>query len=85
MIGIEDLYRIATTMDSLMLDLNVRHKEDFRDSLLICFELSELEFRGVDEKLYERDNGTMVGYEPCDELNVSVMGINFRLTKKAAG
>lgn len=84
MVGIEDLYNISTAMDSQMLDMNVKHKEDFRDSLLICLELPELDLRGIDEKLYEHDNGTLVGYEPCDELNVSVMGIKFRLTKKAA-
>jgi hypothetical protein len=83
MVGIEDLYNISTAMDSQMLDMNVKHKEDFRDSLLICLELPELDLRGIDEKLYEHDNGTLVGYEPCDELNVSVMGIKFRLTKKS--
>ena len=84
MVEINDLYNIASAMDSQMLDMNVKHKEDMRGGLLICLELPELDLRGIDEKLYERDNGTMVGYEPCDEVNVSVLGINFRLTKKAA-
>ena len=83
MVGLDDLYRIAEAMDSQMLEMNVRHRNDFRDSLLISLELPELDLRGIDEKLYERANGTMVGYEPGDEVNISVLGINFRLTKKA--
>ena len=84
MVGLEDLYNIATAMDEQMLMMNVKHKEDMRDKLMICLELPELDLRGIDEKLYEHDNGTLVGYEPCDEVNVAVMGIMFRLTKKAA-
>jgi hypothetical protein len=81
MVGLEDLYRIAEAMDSQMLEMNIRHKRDMRDGLLITLEIPELDLRGIDEKLYERDNGTMVGYEPCDEVNVTVMGIQFKLSK----
>lgn len=81
MVGLDDLYRIAEAMDSQMLEMNVRHKRDMRGGLLITLEVPELDLRGIDEKLYERDNGTLVGYEPCDEVDVSVLGIRFRLTK----
>ena len=84
MVGLEDLYNIATVMDGQMLMMNVKHKNDMRGDLVVCLDLPELDLRGIDEKLYEHDNGTMVGYEPCDEVNVTVMGIRFRLTKKAA-
>lgn len=82
MVTIEDLYNIATSMDEQMLLLNTKHKMDFRDGLLITLEIPPLDLRGIDESLYKKENNTMVGYESCDEVNVNVLGINFRLTKK---
>lgn len=78
----DDLYNIATAMDSQMLLLNTKHKQDFRDGLTISLAIPELDLRGIDEQLYQKEKGTMVGYEPGDEVNVKVLGIEFHLTKK---
>lgn len=82
MVGLDDLYNIATAMDEQMLLLNSKHKEDFRDGLVIRLAIPPLDLQGIDETLYEREHKTMVGYERCDEVNVRVLGINFTLTKK---
>ena len=82
MVGLDDLYNIATAMDEQMLLLNSKHKEDFRDGLVIRLAIPPLDLQGIDETLYEREHKTMVGYERCDEVNVRVLGINFALTKK---
>ena len=82
MVTLEDLYNIADAMDKQMLTMNIKHKQDFREDFDISLALPELDFRGIDEMLYEREHKTMVGYEPGDEINVMVLGINFKLMKK---
>lgn len=82
MVGLDDLYNIATAMDEQMLLMNSKHKIDFRDGLTIELAIPPLDFRAIDELLYEREHKTLVGYEPGDEVNVMVLGINFKLTKK---
>lgn len=82
MVALDDLYNIATAMDEQMLLMNSKHKIDFRDGLTIELAIPPLDFRGIDELLYEREHKTLVGYEPGDEVNVMVLGINFKLTKK---
>lgn len=82
MVTIEDLYNIADAMDKQMLMMNTKHKMDFRDGLNVTLEIPPLDLRGIDESLYMKENNTLVGYEACDELNVNVIGINFRLVKK---
>lgn len=84
MVGIDDLYNIATVLDQQMLLMNVKHKMDFRDGLFVNLELPTLDLQSIEEQLYERENKTMVGYEKGDEIDVNVLGINFRLTKKEA-
>ena len=82
MVTLDDLYNIATAMDEQMLLMNSKHKEDFRDGLLITLEIPELDLQGIDEVLYEREHKTIVGYEKADEIDVRVLGINFKLMKK---
>lgn len=82
MVALDDLYNIATAMDEQMLLMNSKHKIDFRDGLTIELAIPPLDFQGIDELLYEREHKTLVGYEPGDEVNVMVLGINFKLTKK---
>lgn len=82
MVSLDDLYNIATAMDNQMLLLNTKHKQDFRDGLAIDLAIPELDLRGIDEQLYLKEKGTMIGYEPGDEVNVKVLGIEFHLTKK---
>lgn len=82
MVTLDDLYNIATAMDSQMLLMNSKHKEDFRDGLVIELAIPPLDLQGIDEILYEREHKTMVGYEKGDEVNVRVLGINFKLSKK---
>lgn len=84
MVDITDLYNIATVMDQQMLEMNTKHAIDFRDGLLVSLEIPELDFRGIDEMLYEKEHHTMIGYEIGEEINVKVLGINFKLTKKEA-
>ena len=45
-------------------------------------ELPKLNLQAIDETLYERENHTMVGYEPGDEVDVNIIGISFKLVKK---
>lgn len=82
MVGLDDLYNIATAMDEQMLLMNSKHKIDFRDGLTISLGLPPLDLQSIDEVLYEREHKTMVGYEKGDEVNVRVLGINFKLSKK---
>lgn len=82
MVTLDDLYNIATAMDSQMLLMNSIHKIDFRDGLTITLAIPPLDLQGIDEVLYEREHKTMVGYEKGDEVNVRVLGINFKLLKK---
>ena len=81
MVTIDDLYNIATSMDEQMLLMNSKHKIDFRDGLLITLAIPEIDLQGIDETLYEREHKTLVGYEKGDEIDVRVLGINFKLTK----
>lgn len=82
MVGLDDLYSIATAMDEQMLLMNSKHKIDFRDGLTINLSLPPLDLQGIDEVLYEREHKTLVGYEKGDEIDVRVLGINFKLSKK---
>ena len=82
MVELNDLYNIASAMDQQMLMLNVKYRKDFRPELTITLELPKLDLMGIDEKLYEKEHNTLVGYEPGEEVNVRVLGINFRLIKK---
>lgn len=82
MVGLDDLYNIATAMDEQMFLMNSKHKIDFRDGLVIELAIPPLDLQGIDETLYEREHKTMVGYERGDEVNVMVLGINFKLTAK---
>lgn len=82
MVGLDDLYNIATAMDEQMLLMNSKHKIDFRDGLTIHLAVPPLDLQGMDEILYEREHKTMVGYEKGDEIDVRVLGINFKLSKK---
>lgn len=82
MVGLDDLYNIATAMDEQMLLMNSKHKIDFRDGLTINLSLPPLDLQSIDEVLYEREHKTLVGYEKGDEIDVRVLGINFKLTKK---
>ena len=82
MVGLDDLYNIATAMDEQMLLMNSKHKIDFRDGLVINLAIPPLDFQGIDEVLYEREHKTMVGYEKGDEIDVRVLGIKFKLTEK---
>jgi hypothetical protein len=82
MVGLDDLYNIATAMDEQMLLMNSKHKIDFRDGLTINLSLPPIDLQGIDEVLYEREHKTLVGYEKGDEIDVRVLGINFKLTKK---
>lgn len=82
MVGLDDLYSIATAMDEQMLLMNSKHKIDFRDGLTINLSLPPLDLQGIDEGLYEREHKTLVGYEKGDEIDVRVLGINFKLSKK---
>jgi hypothetical protein len=72
-------------MDQQMLMLNVKYKRDFRPDLTVALELPKLDLMGIDEKLYEKEHETLVGYEPGEEVDVRVLGINFKLIKKEEG
>ena len=82
MVALDDLYSIATAMDEQMLLMNSKHKIDFRDGLTINLAIPPLDLQGIDEVLYEREHKTMVGYEKADEVDVRVLGIRFKLSKK---
>jgi hypothetical protein len=82
MVALDDLYSIATAMDEQMLLMNSKHKIDFRDGLTINLAIPPLDLQGIDEVLYEREHKTMVGYEKADEVDVRVLGIKFKLSKK---
>ena len=82
MVTLDDLYNIATAMDEQMLVMNSKHKIDFRDGLTINLAIPPLDLQGIDEVLYEREHKTMVGYEKADEVDVRVLGIKFKLSKK---
>jgi hypothetical protein len=82
MVTLDDLYSIATAMDEQMLLMNSKHKIDFRDGLTINLAIPPLDLQGIDEVLYEREHKTMVGYEKADEVDVRVLGIRFKLSKK---
>ena len=82
MVALDDLYNIATAMDEQMLVMNSKHKIDFRDGLTINLAIPPLDLQGIDEVLYEREHKTMVGYEKADEVDVRVLGIRFKLSKK---
>jgi hypothetical protein len=82
MIQISDLSNLAVLLDRAMLDINVLYKEDRREDLTIVLHLEPLEFQSIDEKLYENENKTLVGYEVGTEINVNIIGINFKLIKK---
>lgn len=82
MVNLDDLYNIATAMDQQMLLMNVKHAEDFRNGLLIKLEIPALDLQSIEETLYEREYHTLVGYEKGDEVDINVLGINFKLTKK---
>lgn len=82
MVELNDLYNIASAMDQQMLMLNIKHKKDFRPNLTVTLELPKLDLMGIDEKLYEKEHKTLVGYEPGEEVDVMVLGINFKLVKK---
>ena len=85
MVELNDLYNIASAMDQQMLMLNVKHKKDFRPNLGVSLKLPKLDLMGIDEKLYEKEHGTLVGYEPGEEVDVMVLGINFKLLKEEEG
>ncbi len=85
MVDLNDLYNIASAMDQQMLMLNVKYKRDFRPDLTVVLELPKLDLMGIDEKLYEKEHETLVGYEPGEEVDVRVLGINFKLIKKEEG
>lgn len=85
MVDLNDLYNIASAMDQQMLMLNVKYKRDFRPGLTVVLELPKLDLMGIDEKLYEKEHETLVGYEPGEEVDVRVLGINFKLIKKEEG
>lgn len=82
MVAIDDLYNIASVMDEQMLVMNMKHKEDFREDLYITLEIPELDFMGIDQSLYEKEHKTMIGYEVGDEINITILGINFILKKR---
>lgn len=82
MVTLDDLYNIAESMDKQMLMMNSKHKIDFRDGLVITLAIPPLDLQGIDEVLYEREHQTLVGYEKCDEIDVGVLGIKFKLIKK---
>lgn len=84
MVDIDDLYNIATVMDQQMLHMNVKHAEDFRQGLLIKMAIPPLDLQSIEQILYEREHHTLVGYEKGDEVDVNVLGINFKLTKNEA-
>lgn len=90
MVTLEDLYNVATAMDSQMLLLHTKNNHDFRPGAVITLTMPQLDLRGIDEQLYQKENGTMVGYESGDEVNVKILGITFHLvaeediTKKEA-
>ena len=82
MVELGDLYNIATAMDEQMLVMNSKHKIDFRDGLTINLAIPPLDLQGIDEVLYEREHKTLVGYEKADEVDVRVLGIKFKLSKR---
>lgn len=82
MVDINDLYNIADAMDKQMLLLNIKEANDFRQETTITMVLPKLDMLAIDEQLYEKENGTLVGYEPGEEVNVKVLGINFKLIKE---
>lgn len=82
MVTIDDLFNIATAMDQQMLLMNTKHAEDFRKNLSITLAIPALDLQGIEEILYQREHNTMVGYVKGDEVDVNVMGINFRLIVK---
>lgn len=84
MVNLDDLYNIATAMDQQMLLMNVKHAEDFRSGLVITMKIPELDLQSIEETLYEREYHTLVGYQKGDEVEVNVLGINFKLTKEEA-
>lgn len=84
MVNLDDLYNIATAMDQQMLLMNVKHAEDFRNGLVITMKIPELDLQAIEETLYEREYHTLVGYQKGDEVEINVLGINFKLTKEEA-
>ncbi len=82
MVDINDLYNIADAMDKQMLLLNIKEANDFRQETTITMVLPKLDMLAIDEQLYEKENGTLVGYEPGEEVNVKVLGINFKLVRE---
>lgn len=84
MVNLDDLYNIATAMDQQMLLMNVKHAEDFRSGLVITMKIPELDLQSIEETLYEREYHTLVGYQKGDEVEINVLGINFKLTKEEA-
>lgn len=82
MVDMNDLYKIAEAMDKQMMALNMKERRDFRRTTTIQMELPKLNLQAIDETLYERENHTMVGYEPGDEVDVNIIGISFKLVKK---
>lgn len=85
MVDLNDLYNIASVMDQQMLMLNVKEKNDYRPNLTVTLAIPKLDLMGIDEKLYEKEHETLVGFEPGEEVDVRVLGINFKLIKKEEG
>lgn len=82
MVTIEDLYNIATAMDSQMLLLNKKNGIDYRPNTAVYMEIPKLDLQGIDELLYQKEHKTMTGYEKAEEVDVNILGINFKLVKK---
>jgi hypothetical protein len=68
-----------------MLMLNVKEKNDYRPNLTVTLTIPKLDLMGIDEILYEKEHNTLTGYEPGEEVDVRVLGINFKLIKKEEG
>jgi hypothetical protein len=83
MIELNDICKIAKVVKQ-ELDIVEIKKGDNNviDNMEICLQLSDFEMDVLDETLYKRENKSFIGYKKSDEIEINILGINFRLKRK---
>ena len=83
MIELNDIKKIAKVIKQELEIVEIKKGDnDVIDNMEICLQLSDFEMDVLDETLYKREYNSFIGYEKSDEIEINILGINFRLKRK---
>ena len=81
MLTIDDLARISGSLNGVLGDIGPRDKTDYRKNIAILMNVGKDELSAFDKELYKNGHGgDLYGFEPGDEVDITINGVLFRLS-----